>query len=431
MSNRTVRMAAAVAATLSLSAVAWSQTPEQRIAQLEEKIATLEARQAASSKDLAATIDSVLRDAERRSQLLANGADSGAGYDNGFFIRGGAWELRPSALFQFRHVLNYRDNVSGDDSTFENGFEVSRMQFGLSGTAFTKDLEFAIDWNSSTDDGSLVLEDAFAKYMFADAWGVRMGQFRVPISHEWLIGEGTQLAVDRSMVDNLIGGAFAGRTQGVSLVYGNYAKNNPVNAEVVLHDGAGEDNTNFVDASFDWGVAARLEFKAMGDWKNYGDLTAKGTKDDLLVFGIGGDWSQSGDDNLFLAALDAQFEMANGLGLYGAALMRSIDTEIVDSTDWGFLVQAGFMLNPSWEIFGRYNGIWYDEDYSGDDFHELTAGVNYYMGKDGSAGHRAKFTVDLGYLPNGAPRALSNLGILDNNGDEDEWILRAQFQLWI
>ena len=46
----------------------------QRIAELEAKINALETKQAQSGKEMAATIDSVLRDAEKRSQYPSCGA---------------------------------------------------------------------------------------------------------------------------------------------------------------------------------------------------------------------------------------------------------------------------------------------------------------------------------------------------------------------
>ena len=58
------------------------------------------------------------------------------------------------------------------------------------------------------------------------------------------------------------------------------------------------------------------------------------------------------------------------------------------------------------------------------------SGVNYFLGDNGAAGHRAKFTVDFGFLPDGSPADLPDLGYIGANG-EDEWLLRAQFQLWI
>jgi len=415
---------------------------DARIRELEARIATLERAEASSSKDLAATIDSVLRDAEKRSQLLANGNDASAGYDNGFFIRAGdAWSFKPGIQFQFRNVTNFRDNVGSDeDNTIENGFEVHRMRFDFGGNALTKDLTYFFQWESVRSSGDTKLLESWVRYMFSDPWGVWIGQMKDQVSHEFTASTKRNLAVENSMVDSLIGGGVGGYTQGVYLIYGNYGKDQPLNAFLGTHDGAGQMNTDFVDVAFDWGVNARAEYKFMGDWKNYPDQSAIGTKADLLVLGAGIDWSQNGDGDQVLAALDLQYENASGLGIYGAALMRHRDEGLTgtdDATDFGGLIEAAYMLTPSWEIFGRYDVTVYDNDIlfangnTEDTFHEFTVGLNYYLGKDGSAGHRAKITVDLTYLPNGAPKSLDGLGILDANNGDDEWILRAQFQLAI
>src|SRR5215204_3477585 len=113
------RMFVAVAGALSMGAVATFAADAQpdRIAELEAKVAQLEAKQATDSKDVASTIDSVLRDAERRSQLLQNSSNMGAGYDNGFYISAGeGWTLRPGAFFQFRNVTNWRTDADDDGS---------------------------------------------------------------------------------------------------------------------------------------------------------------------------------------------------------------------------------------------------------------------------------------------------------------------------
>jgi hypothetical protein len=64
-----------------------------------------------------------------------------------------------------------------------------------------------------------------------------------------------------------------------------------------------------------------------------------------------------------------------------------------------------------------------------DTFHEITGGVNYYLGKDGAYLHRAKLSFDLTYLPNGAPSDQTQSGILA--ADEGEFVARAQFQLML
>jgi hypothetical protein len=438
---RTCRLTMTGMVALCLSsglAYANQPTAEERIGQLEAKLAALEAREASGSKELARTIDSILRDADKRSStLMQNSTSMGAGYDDGFFIRSGDnWVLRPGALFQFRHNIWGGDDAGGD-SDVENGFEVRNLQLTLEGIAFTPDLTYAIEWSNGPSSGELNLDHAWARWMFSDDWGTRIGQWKVPVSHEWLMAEGRLLAADRSLADTLFSSGAVARSQGVTVVYGAYDNDNPLYVEAGLHDGASEEDTNFQDDDADFGVAARVEYKVFGNWLAYSDFSARQNRDGLLVIGAGGDWSQSGDADLISAAIDAQWESQNGLGLFGALLVRNGDPGggFDDETDFGLVAQAGYLLNPSWELFGRYSGGFFDLDRTEggtqeDTFHELTVGVNYFLGENGSAGHRAKFTVDFSFLPDGLPGTASQLGYI-GNGFEEEWVIRAQFQLWI
>jgi hypothetical protein len=423
---------------------------------LEAKVAAMESKQSQNTKDLSTTIDSVLRDAERRSHLLATSGEITAGYDNGFFIRSGDFSLRPTLLFQFRSVADFRKNTPGsNDDEIEHGFELRRMQFILQGTAFFKELDYRFQWATDRNNGNLILEDAYVKYMFRDPWGVRLGQWKDRVTHEKIMTDSRLVAVERSLLDGALGGGYFDRVQGVDLIYGGGVDNKRAwNIEAGVTDGANSKNSDFTGPSdpptigdvgapsshaFDFGVAGRVEYKFMGDWRSYSDFTAKGTTQNLLVVGAGGDWSQGGDGNSLIGTVDAQYETAGGIGAYGAVLVRNRDAQLnaagVDATDWGALVQLSYLLNPSWEIFGRWDGIWYENGIAaagGEDvFHELTGGATYYMGKNGSFGHRAKITLDLNWLPNGAPGAFTGQGYIGDSGGEDEITLRGQFQLLI
>jgi hypothetical protein len=278
--------------------------------------------------------------------------------------------------------------------------------------------------------------------MFADDWGFRAGQFNDPVHHENLLSDGRLLAAERSLVDALLGGGVVDRTQGVSLIYGGYNANNPVAVEVAFHDGFNQDNTDFQkqgENGSDFGVAGRLEWKAMGDWSAYNDFTAMGNKEDLLVLGVAGDWTQFGDTDVFHGTADLQWENAGGLGAYVAGLVQHFDNadggtsgDEDDPTNWGALGQINYLFNPAWEIFGRVSYTDFDDDGGdgGDDeLSEWTLGLNYYLGNNGSAGHRAKVTIDLTYLPDGAPDGTQYKGFLPSA--DDEWVVRGQFQLWI
>jgi len=451
MTNPRSRVVAAVAGVFSLSAAAWAvdTTPVQsgqdaKIRELEAKVAALESRQTLSTQEATATIESVLRDAEQRSKLMAASGDMSAGYDNGFYIRAGdAFELRPGLFFQFRNVINYREDTAGAKSDeIDNGFEVRRMRLEMNGTALSKDLEFSFVWDSNREGGGTSLLDAWVKYMFNDQWGIKGGQFKEPLTHEKLVSSKRQIAVDRSMVDNLLGGSLFDRVQGVTAIYGGYNKNNPLYAEFGITDGGPQSmNTNFTKHGFDWGAVGRAEYKVMGDWKDYKDFTAKGAKDNLLVVGAGLDWSQAGNGNLVSFTVDGQFETGTGLGVYGAILVQSADQDLTgltsDTTNWGFVIQGNYLLNPGWEVFGRLDMTIFDNDVvfspgnSEDTFYEITVGVNHYLGPDGSWMHRAKFTVDLSFLPNGAPQSLTGIDVLDSNNGGNEIVLRSQFQLAI
>jgi len=213
MTDRTRRLLLAAISTLGLAGVAHANQPtaEERIQQLEAKIAALEAKQASNSQDVAKTIDAVLRDADRRSTLMQNSTSMGAGYDDGFFIRSGDnWVLRPGALLQFRHNVWGGDDADGD-SDIENGFEFRHLQFTLEGVAFSPDLTYAIEWDTQSNGGNLNLTHAWARWMFSDDWGTRIGQWKVPVTHEWLVADGRLLAADRSLADALFSSGVVGR----------------------------------------------------------------------------------------------------------------------------------------------------------------------------------------------------------------------------
>jgi hypothetical protein len=466
------RIATAVAGVVSLGvAGVWAADPtseqQRQLQDLEGKVSMLESQQAANSKDMAATIDAVLRDAEHRSQLLATSGDMSAGYDSGFFIKSGdAFSLRPAVQFQFRNVTDFREEAkAGGGSDWENGFEVRRMRLDMGGNVINKDLTYFFEWEAVREGGQMTLLEAWGRYMLTDDWGLRAGQFKDPVTHEFVMSTKRQLAVDTSLVDALIGGGVADYTQGVLVVYNGETNNkNPLSAEFGVTDGAGERNTDFTDRTSysaitgkpgahaaDFGIAGRVEYKVFGDWNSYKDFNAKGTKEDLLVLGVGGDWTQAGDGDLLLGTADAQWKSPSGWSVYGAFLSRFSNAAVLTADnvspstkdnmqDYGALAQVAYLVNPNIEVFGRYDVTFLDKEYAltrggaatgnGQDvFQEITVGASYFLGQNGAAFHRAKFTVDLTWLPEGAPKANTAIDVLDDNGGSAEWILRAQFQL--
>src|SRR2546430_2263045 len=155
MRKRTISAFFVATAFGLFATVAWADQPgsasdmQQQLQQLQQQVKELKAHRAApayTAGDVDATVDSVLHDSARRSQMLADtGGFMGGWMDDHFVIRSedGNYSLSPQVLFQFRNVTTYSQNggSSGGDNT-DNGFETRRLRFILEGTAITKNLSY-------------------------------------------------------------------------------------------------------------------------------------------------------------------------------------------------------------------------------------------------------------------------------------------------
>ncbi len=359
-----------------------------------------------------------------------------AGYDDtkGFVIQSanGDFLIHPWIQFMPRYVANYTKDgkAGGTKDTTDDGFEIRRLKLGFDGNLFGTSIDYLFLWATDRSTGSLNLEEAWAKYHFADQFATRIGQFKDPFAHEGLTSSKYLLAADRSYLDDVIGKAD-NYVQGISLIWDGGA-NAPIRAEVAYTDGVGSANTNFQNNNGDptvtgpsFAVAGRLDYKVFGDWKSYSDFTALGNAQDLLVVGGGFDVTQTGRRNDWRHTIDAQWE-TGPLSLFGAYIADYVQNGPAGSSyDLGLQAQAGYLLSSQWEVFGRWDWTHFDKKTAPGtrNVNEFTAGVNYYLHK-----HNAKFTVDLTYLPKGAPLADKGSDVLANDG-HTELMLRAQVQL--
>ncbi len=436
----------AVAGVVGLSgAVASAQdaepTPAELKAQidaLQRQVQQLEANQRDSAappvqRDTAKA--EVLKDAEQRSEKMLGGYESGK-----FILRApdDSFSLSPGAQFQFRFTANSRDDDAvGED--LQDGFEVRRAKFNFGGNVINKDTTYNLQWESSENGGGVTLEEAWVRFSLQDDLGLRVGQMKDDVFHEETVSSKRQLAVDRSLLNELLGGGETDYVQGLRL---EWDANEALRLNAAVHDGYNSDNTPFTESGgtngvgvtpTDWGFSGRVEYFAAGAGakKQYEDFSAMKNKSDLLVFGLGADYSIAGDSHAFFHSVDAQYENQEGLGLYGAVvgLERDIDanapTGIGSTYDWGLLVQAGYMLSEKWELFGRWDVTFLDDELLAatdeDTINEFTVGMNYYLN-----GH-TKFTFDGSYLPDGSPNSEQGIGVLAT--DEESFIFRGQFQL--
>jgi Phosphate-selective porin O and P len=394
-------------------------------------------------------------------QFFSN-AGLATGYDPliGFVIRSdnGEFSLHPGIVFDFRNMTSYRERLApGNGSevprprySTENGFDVTRLRLTLDGN-FTKNVTYALQFQD--DQGAnFGLLDAYAVYHFNDSpFAIKAGQFKDPVWHERSLPEPTLLAVDRSLVEALLGGGQASRVQGVSFMYDQ----GPLRAQAVIHDGFDSINTKFFDSGgiaggvgggagvtpMDYGFSARAEGLLIGNrtpqfnpFTQYDrGFTALGAGQDILVLGAGGDFSQAGANSILLHSVDLQYDNTNGCSAYVAYLGSYRDLTHNQGVapghyyDPGFVVQAAYLVTPKIEPFARYDYTYLARgsapSLATGEVQEITIGANYYIHKQ-----NLKLTLDASYLPNGAPADSDALGILKDSGN-NEVVVRAQFQL--
>ena len=455
--TNTVKASAAAAAffagTVLTGSLASASEPttEQLLEQIQALQAQVEKIEATNNADKASAKERMLADAETRGSFLQVGDDPDpftAGHDGKFVLRSsdGNFELNPNFQLQIRHVANLApDPTSGDDDAFDDldfGFEIRRMKVGFKGHAFSPDLTYDFKFAFNRDGGAAVLENAFIDYtpetgIFGNEdLGFRIGQYKDPTFHEESTSSSKQLAADRSLVNETLGGGITDFVQGAGILY----KGDKAKAYFAYVDGSGSANTNYEDpAATDVraGFSGRVDIVVVGDDDSpFSDFTALGTDAESARIGFGGFLDlQDSDANDFqynlLHTVDFQYETASGLGVFAAYYGQIFDTGTDDGYNAGALAQVSqvFDEDNGWEVFGRYNFIILDENVVGagneDFYHEINAGVNKYW-----ESHNVKMTIDLGYLPNGNPGSNTGLGYRAAGGSEEgQLAIRGQFQL--
>ena len=471
MNHRSKRLGAAVLSAAILGgATARAEQPttrpvEDEIKALRARLDQLEAQQKQDAQqrqqEIAErqreqeqkTATDVVRDADRHSALMDN-VGFIAGYNtetNRFFLgsEDGNYILRPWYHLQVRNVTLWRqDQKSGMRDDFENGFEIRRMKIGLDGNMFSPDFTYFFNWATSRTTGTPILEEAWVKYNFHDTpWYIKGGQIKDPLLHDQVVSSRYQQSAERSLTADIFanGDAF---TKGVTLIYDNKGW---FRAEGGVNDGLRSANTNFQDAPtnpFDYGVAARAEFKLFGRWQDYGQVGAVGTKDPLLVIGVGADYSERGHAGQTVGLVDGMYADPGGLNIYGAAVDRYTNHNFGIATlsavgasfisnpnpadlnaatnEYSLLLQAGYLFQQHYEPFARYEHFHLRGTPAGsrNDFDDITVGFNYYI-----IGHRAKLTAEIQYLPEGLPIDDSGSDVLASKPGKGEISGVVQFQL--
>lgn len=399
-----------------------------------------------NADEVRALVAEMLADAETRTSLLQGGM---GGHDGRFYLSSadGNFRLETYGQIQFRYILNMRDD-SGDfnadgiaDDDFTTGFQTRRTKVGFKGHVFGPDLFYNVRFAADRDGGDIATDYAYVGKKFDNGWTAQWGQFKAPLLREELVGSDRQLAVERSFTNEIF---TADYVQGIMATY----EQDNFRFMGSFNDGISSANTDLTAEPADFGLTARVEFIWDGSWSDFKEFTSARGNAYSGMFGAAIHYQDGPDDNDFVLVetealvytLDFSLR-GDGWNAFVAFVGNNIEFDATppavvpgaDSDNYAFILQAGVMLSEDWELFGRYEHVFLDDDvFVGDDeFNAFTIGLNNYI-----HGHAAKFSIDLswyfeptpdfGLVALGGPT--TSVGALPA-GDEDQVVIRAQYQL--
>ncbi len=341
---------------------------------------------ASESDEIRAIVSEMLADAETRSSLRS--ARGGAGYDGGFYIASADddFRLNVKALLEFRYHLNFHDlddDDDGDGSEFDSGFSVPRTLLFFKGHVIDPRIFYQIRLNFRRAGGEAVLDDAFVGYRFNDEWSMRWGQGLMAFSREWYRGDIMLQTIERSLVALVFGEQ---RAQLIDLTY----QGDDLEAILTFSDGFRSQNTEFTDDPAAWAVTLRGEWKIAGGWADVlGAYTSpRGSGFAALVgaavhFEQGENADDAPEQDLLAWTADAMVK-GDGWNVFltatGYHTRDEAGVEGADFDEYGAVAQGGVYLTDDLELYGRWTGLFPDDDRTEDDvLHTLTAGLNYYL----------------------------------------------------
>jgi phosphate-selective porin len=314
-----------------------------------------------------------------------------AGKDaKGFYLKGGDSSLYIGGFIQTRFSLNSRNDVADQDE-LTTGFSTRRARLGAQGD-LNKQLSFKVEGDFIPDGFKLL--DSFGRWTFSDTTRMRFGQFKTPLMKEDLISDTQQLLVERSVGTSTF---LQDRSQGIDL---QYADGN-LRLTGAFTDGLKTLNTNFDSSSeADFGLTGRAEWKWAGEWKNFDGFTSfqggkyAGYLGGAVHYQDGGETGGTADQSVLQYTLDSMAK-GDGWNLFGAFVGRRTEPTTGEFDDFGFLVQGGYMVAAQWELAARYSLTMPDDSrVNGDDFSEVTLGVNHFILPES---HAVKLSMDVTY----------------------------------
>jgi len=421
---KSLMAAATAAAVVAFAAPAWADTgTDARLAQVEQRLSE---QSAPSAREIQSAVDSYLASAKSDATLVG-GPGGQAGYDGGFWIRGGTFLLKINLTIQTRYEAMRWDD-EGDEPRPGgdlSGFSLPRVTLKFSGDA-TCDVHYYVELEfghaSSAFGGNFggatganffdvgIAREAWIEYESSPALVFRMGLIKTAATRQLMTAPELQQFVDIGLASAYIGNELPGYTDrnrdyGIML-HGVIGCDGGWSYLITVTNGDGPATRNVLDqtsndnlaysARVNWDLKGHIGYEegalhqhecewllSAGAWVYaYTDILNDKThtsNGELLAWGGDvaagyGGWSFTGAYNHFDRN---KSDLGN------------------DATGWSWFAQLGYLFpDTAWEIAARYGVYQHDPD-AGGSFSgtEWGVAVNYYID-----GHSDKLTLDAAWL---------------------------------
>ena len=453
------------------------------------------------ASEIRGIVQDVLADSQSRTSLQDSGMMAGYKAGKGFFLSNadGSFSLNVSGQLQTRWVFNNNpDPVTGftvdangnpqlvtANSEEQNwGFQVRRAHVRFQGNVIDPSWTYAINgafegpdnvFGNPTNGGTFEFQEAYIAKEHDNGITITLGQFKTPWMREELVDSAQQLAVERSVINEIFN---QDRAVGIMASWNNDDWNIAASYNNGQRTAVNQQNrySNFSDNNTNWSFSARGEWKLSGDWSDFDSFTSSPGDEQAIMVGVAV-MGQKYNQNAGVLALDlapvvtAELDLDGttvwgftadisakfgGFSIFAAGVWQNYDPSYAGTVDgaaipenfsgssydpWGVVVQAGYSLNDQWELFARYEEgnasveNFFENDAFGDisalftdggNPSILTIGANYFINDN------VKFTVDWGINFGDEMALFANNSA--NNGwetsdESDQWVLRAQLQL--
>ena len=449
---------------------------EARLSQVER---TLADASAPSAREIQSSVDAYLASAHADATLV--GGAGSAGYDGGFWIRGGSFLLKTNLTLQTRYEYFDWDQRASEPRPGGDlsGFSLPRVTLKFSGDAtcdihYYAELEFGHSGSWADNDannpqgmtqGSLpfqladnlnpngfngrvdygIAREAWIEYEAAPQLAFRMGLIKTATTRQLMTAPEMQQFVDVSLASAFIGTIMPGYTDRNRdygfMVHGAFGCDGELQYMLTVTNGDGPVHRNVIDGRTDDTLAfsARLNWDILGHMGYEEGALRQHSCEWTAALGA---WAHYYTDHLqenpLVAIADRLawgVDAAVGWGGFSfTAAYNAFDWStspsggFYDIDGYSWLVQAGYLFpDTAWEVAARYSAYRGDQANAntGIGGSEIGVAVSYYID-----GHADKVTLDAAFISTDDANILADTYAgYSATGTSDAMMLRLQWQL--